>query len=89
MFCAACGEKVVDTAVICPKCGSPVGKKKQEGEVSTALIVAGYITALLFPLIGFIIGIIVAVKGKVGHGVVQIAISLFWVIILFSMIFST
>jgi hypothetical protein len=52
------------------------------GSSHTGLIVAGVITALLIPLIGFIIGIVLMVKGKVypGLGCMVIAVMafIFW-----------
>jgi len=89
MFCAACGEKVFETAIVCPKCGSPVNnKQKQGGEVSSGLLVGGYLGALFFPLVGIIIGILVATKGKVGHGIGQIVLSIFMSIIFLSMMIA-
>jgi hypothetical protein len=44
-FCSACGNEVMSTAVICPKCGSPTpkfrsGKSNQGKSKSTAVILA-------------------------------------------------
>jgi hypothetical protein len=42
---------------------------------SEALIVLGYITAVLMPPVGFVIGVLVTAKGKTGPGVATLAIS--------------
>lgn len=39
------------------------------------LVASGYLTALLFPFIGFIIGIILIIKGKTDHGVLCMMLS--------------
>jgi hypothetical protein len=36
---------------------------------------AGYVTAVLFPIVGFIIGIVVLAKGRVGTGLAQITMA--------------
>ena len=49
---------------------------------SDGLVVAGYVTALLLPLVGFIIGIVLLAKDRTGHGLGAILLSIFafWVI---------
>ena len=46
------------------------------------LITAGWVTAALFPLVGFIIGIVLCAKGKGGHGAGAMVLSIlaffFW-----------
>lgn len=52
-------------------------------KVSDALVVAGFVTMILIPIVGFAIGIIVAAKGKAGYGVVILVVSvlsaLYWI----------
>jgi len=85
MFCQFCGNEVVATAVVCTKCGSPIkGGKVTGGEqASTGLITAGYVLGFLMPLIGFIIGIVMLVRGTTNHGVGAMVVSLcsffFWI----------
>lgn len=65
-FCSACGKSVVETAVICPSCGSPISGR----EVSTSNVVPwsvgamiGYgLLAFVLPLVGIIMGIIAVTK---------------------------
>lgn len=33
-FCTACGNSLIDTAVICPQCGSPTGKFHQSTQTA-------------------------------------------------------
>jgi uncharacterized membrane protein YvbJ len=79
MFCTNCGEKVVEPETTCPKCGTQIGKRKQEGGVSKGLLWAGYLCPIFLPfagfLIGLVIGIILLTKGRTGHGIAQILIS--------------
>ena len=42
-----------------------------------SLIVCGYIFAVLFPLVGIVLGIVTITKGSTGHGVAHILISVF------------
>jgi hypothetical protein len=44
-------------------------------DVSNDLVSAGYVTAVLFRIVGFIIGIVVLAKGRVGIGLAQITIA--------------
>lgn len=75
MFCKACGESVLDTAIICPKCGSATGGVSPVD--SKALVTWGWVGAFLLPFVGIILGVVNIVKGKVGHGIGQIVVSLF------------
>lgn len=78
MFCKNCGNEIADKAIMCPKCGIAMENKK---EISTGTLVFGYILSVFIPIIGFIIGIIILAKGKVGHGVGMILSSIFWTLV--------
>lgn len=41
-----------------------------------ALVVVGYVTALLLPIIGFILGTVLLVRRQTGHGLAVVVISL-------------
>lgn len=48
----------------------------QSAKASDGLVVAGLITMIFIPIIGFVIGIIVAAKGRAGVGVLMLVVSL-------------
>jgi len=75
MFCKACGHEMLDSATMCVGCGTPV---KQSGEVSKALLVWGWVCAVLLPIVGLILGIVVTVKQRWGHGIGMIVASIFF-----------
>lgn len=77
MFCKNCGNEIVSTAVICPKCGSPTGVSNENPATSKSLITWGWVSAFLFPIVGIILGIVNIVKAQIGHGIGQIAVSIF------------
>ena len=83
VYCRGCAKEIHESAPTCPHCGAiqEVALVQKEGEVSTALIVAGYITAFLFPIAGGIIGIYTIIKGKTGHGIGMLAIAFITVLI--------
>lgn len=80
MFCKACGSEIVETAVICPKCGTATGTASvtETPEKAKQLITWGYVGAVLMPIVGIILGIVNMVKGRIGHGVGQITVSVFF-----------
>ena len=96
-FCQICGAEIVDQAVICPNCGSPVAPQKHNkmGIASFVLalvgIVTSYITAIasisglcnLLAIIFGIIGIVQAKRNneKKGFAVAGLIISLLGVIL--------
>lgn len=43
--------------------------------MSDGVMVIGYITAVFIPIVGFIIGIVAMAKGRGGHGVIMLIIS--------------
>lgn len=59
--------------------GAPVAVRQQ---ASDGLVVGGYLTAFLLPLIGFIIGVILMARDRAAHGVAVVLLSMlaFWVI---------
>lgn len=60
--------------------GEDVPRKKQE--ISTGVLVASYILAFLIPLIGLIMSIYLLIRGRLGHFLATIAVSIsmwsFW-----------
>lgn len=53
-----------------------VPAKQTEDRGSTALVVVGYITAVLLPIVGFILGIVLLVRRQTGHGLAVFLISI-------------
>ncbi len=90
IFCPDCGKEVSDNANNCPNCAYPISKLKNHTQTFTPvyqnnqLILAGYfavffsffIFPVFFMIIGIIIGIINLTKGAIGHGILQIILSL-------------
>jgi len=93
MFCATCGAEIQDAAVICPKCGVPTPNFKQPeapkadqakpavAQIGTGTIVLSYILALLMPILGVIAAIYLFVKGKTGHGLGVLGVSIAEVVV--------
>ena len=84
MFCMQCGNEIPDNAVICVKCGVATRNfnAKSGSEMGSGIIVAGYVFSILMPFIGGIIGIYALTKGKPGHGIGMLILSVigffFW-----------
>ena len=83
MFCNHCGATAVDTAVICIKCGSPLTpvviiSVPDSPNTTKKLIMWGWVTAVILPILGLGLGVYNAIKGNIGHGVGQIVVSLFF-----------
>ena len=88
IYCPECGKMVSESATQCPNCAYPLtrlrGNLLINSKRNTELIVAGYISAflslffwpILFMIIGIVLGIINLSKGAVGHGILQILLSL-------------
>ena len=90
IFCPDCGKEVSDNANICPNCAYPLSKLRNQPQPFTPvyqnnqLVIAGYIAVFLsffifpifFMIIGIILGIINLTKGAIGHGILQIILSL-------------
>ena len=93
MFCRSCGEEIPNDAVVCVKCGRATGvpiwpaPAVKSGE-SSGLMIAGFITGVVIPLVGLIIGVILLAKSKIGAGFGVIIVSvlswLLWIAILAS-----
>jgi uncharacterized membrane protein YvbJ len=92
MFCPHCGNQVIDSAVICPKCGSALSSRQITPEEDKAG--AGWIILAIFlPVVGLILGIIWGQhhesKGK-GKTMLTVSIiffvlqTLFWIAVLAS-----
>ncbi|HEY1660876.1 MAG TPA: hypothetical protein VGI03_00510 [Verrucomicrobiae bacterium] len=92
VFSFQSGQKSWGQEIQCPHCGSqtriyrviiepekenPANKPPQPKDELTGLKIAGYITSIIFTPLGFIIGIILLAKNRVGKGIVCIALSLF------------
>lgn len=87
MYCRKCGAQIDDEAAICLKCGVPTHNFKQSSpdpqviggdnaQVAQSLLVLAYLTAVLFPIVGFILGIYLIVKGAITHGVLAMVLAL-------------
>jgi DNA-directed RNA polymerase subunit RPC12/RpoP len=85
IFCHQCGNQIKKEAMFCPKCGCEnIANKNNkmtttttETEIGPGTIVASYILAILFPLLGFIAGIYLVAKKEPAHGVACILVSIF------------
>ena len=62
-------------AIPAPAVAAPQGQTSAYGELE-GLVLAGYLTAIFLPLIGFIIGIILLGKNRPGSGIGCIVVSL-------------
>ena len=83
MFCKSCGKEILAEAVVCVGCGVATDKGK-ESTVDTKKeasikneIICGWIGAVVMPIVGLIVGLILLTKGKVVHGIGQIVLSIF------------
>ena len=75
MFCANCGNEIVDAAVVCPKCGVPVVGKSiaPATEQVPSHMVGAILTTLFCCQIGGIVAIIYAaqVNTKLARGDIE------------------
>jgi len=69
-------QAAAQRAIKKPSTSSPVSDEH------SGLITAAWITAFLFPLVGFILGIILTAKNRVSHGVGTMIVSVVWVLFL-------
>jgi len=86
MFCKSCGKEINDKAVVCVGCGIAVSPDvpaviaagvSNKKELTQTERWAGWIGALIMPIIGIIMGILAMTKGKIGEGVGMIILSVF------------
>jgi predicted nucleic acid-binding Zn-ribbon protein len=81
--CPHCGR---ETTLLAPRAGKTIpaivapAKESAYGDLG-GLVLAGYITAVLMPLVGFIIGIILLAKNRPGSGIGCIIVSVICVFI--------
>lgn len=47
----------------------------EPSKVPDGLVLAGFVTMVFLPIVGFVIGAIVTAKGKAGYGVVMLVVS--------------
>lgn len=78
--CPYCAEPIQLTAIRCKHCNADL---RSNETLDGGLVVGGWVTAFLMPLVGFILGIVILAKGKrIGHGIAILIISLtmfgFW-----------
>jgi len=71
VFCPACGKETFIRA----KGSNYSNFKTPPNDDLSGLILAGYLTAILMPLVGFIIGFILLAKNRVGSGLGCIIVS--------------
>ena len=57
-FCKACGTEVLDTAIVCVKCGSPLTNDSAVTAWSTNRMWGYGVLAFLIPIVGIVLGII-------------------------------
>jgi hypothetical protein len=90
IYCPDCGKEVSGSANNCPNCAYPLSKMRNQTQSfppvyqNNQLIIAGYIAVFLsffifpffFMIIGVVLGIVNLTKGAIGHGVLQIVLSL-------------
>lgn len=55
--------------------GNPRDPRWPKERVGAGVVVAGYVLAILIPIVGLIVGIIVAAKGRLGHGIAILTLS--------------
>ena len=77
-FCPGCGAEVIESAEMCPKCGTRVGKQKktQYPRMPNGDLVTGEKSEAIAVIIGLIIpGTGVMYGGKIGLGIVILLLS--------------
>ena len=103
--CAECGKQISDAAASCPNCGAPVtqesirqGQELMQEQIRrensfTHIDLGGVamIMAIVFPLVGFILGIVAISKGMTKRGVYAIILSIvfgvIWYMFLMNVVF--
>lgn len=93
--CSECGQQVSDKATLCPKCGAPLmgvpilQKSDNDKEVFVKLgyvfsITSYFIFPFIFGIFGFALGVINLIRKEELHGIIQIMLSVFALVIEFS-----
>jgi hypothetical protein len=79
MYCSSCGSQIALNAVICPKCGVATSNFNVNNKnIATAgYVVASYIASFILPIVGVILGIYLLCKGRPGHGLGSLVLSIF------------
>ena len=87
MFCKQCGNEVVDTAVVCPRCGVATGYVPMEQRVQTPVVSAS--SRMTYVLLGFFLGgfgIHNFYAGYAGRGIAQLFMTLFGFVLIFPLL---
>jgi uncharacterized membrane protein YvbJ len=89
MFCSSCGEKILDQALICVKCGCATPnyqKPKEKFHISKGMLLLHYAVSIFMPFIGVIVAIVLLFKGRIGHaialGIISVVMWIFWMHVL-------
>jgi len=93
--CSECGQQVSDKATLCPKCGAPLmgvpisQSSDNDKEVFVKLgyvfsITSYFIFPFIFGIFGFALGVINLIRKEELHGIIQIMLSVFALVIEFS-----
>lgn len=53
-YCTKCGNKLMDEAVVCPKCGCPTND--YQVRKTNGFAIAGFVCSFLVPILGWIFG---------------------------------
>ena len=86
VYCRGCAKEIHESAPTCPHCGATQKDIAGAGEVSSAILIIGYVCTLLFPIVSIGIGVYALVKGKIGHGIAILGLSLFFIVTIAAMI---
>lgn len=57
-YCTHCGREILDEAVICPGCGCAVESTTKMPQESSNTANSAILLAILFPIIGLVLGIV-------------------------------
>ena len=79
--CPECGAEMSDRAVSCPKCGY------QDKAENMAICICAIVFSVIFPVIGFILGIVTLFIGNRAYGRIAIIISIVLMVICFYFIY--